>query len=143
MKTKDILNRETEDLNRKIAYGNLYHERFDSVLLALQRAEIEPTLVAVGSSDFTLYITGDRRVLNKVFGIFRRRGLMPCSRPEEKATNYFTYFDEKYNPEADEDCSPFRIWLNFSSSQCRRVQVGTETKEVPIFEVICDEGETA
>ena len=83
------------------------------------------------SGSYNINITGSRADLDIMFGLLRRAGLTPMSRPEEKQTTYGTQW-------YTEDRS-FRIWIFFASTSCKRVLVGTKTQEVPVYETVCEE----
>ncbi len=79
-----------------------------------------------------LYFTGDRNTLNFVFGALRKLGYEPDKRPEEKQTKYTANFTR------ERDGNKETVELNFSSTVCRMVQIGTKTVEQPVYEVVCD-----
>lgn len=60
----------------------------------------------------------------------RRSGFVPDARPKVKDTSFQTHFRQTDGA---------TVWLSFSSSVCKRVQVGTRTVEEPIYEVQCEE----
>ena len=76
-------------------------------------------------------LTGDRALLAQVWKILRAAGYRPTERvPRTVAlTNFSTYWQRGDEP---------RLWLYFSSTVCRLVQVGTETVEKPIYRVTCE-----
>jgi len=80
--------------------------------------------------DLNVTITGDKAKLAKAFGILRRNGFVPDARPKEKDTSFNTHFRQTDGTS---------IYLSFSSTVCKRVQVGTRTVEEPVYEIQCDE----
>jgi hypothetical protein len=95
----------------------------------LEAEEIEPRFdFEYGSIDLTF--TGNSDKLGRVWGILRRHGYSPGSRPEAGKTSFAAFW-------SCEDSSP--LFMIFTSSVCKRVQVGTELKEVPIYETRCEE----
>lgn len=74
--------------------------------------------------------TGDGQRLGRVWGELRRTGYKTEHRPKKGDTTVSTYWSRE---------GYARIWMMFSSSVCKRVQVGTETKEVPVYQTVCDE----
>ena len=50
-------------------------------------------------------------------------------RPPEKFTGYTAEFER----------GDFRLRVVISSKVCKKVQVGTEMKEVPIYDIVCDQ----
>lgn len=79
-------------------------------------------------------IVGDAAKLAAAVRILRTSGFtFPTeSRPKKGDTSWHQFFKHS-------EC-PVAVWFNFSSSVCRRVQVGTKTETVntPIFETVCD-----
>jgi hypothetical protein len=87
--------------------------------------------INVDSGSYNINITGSRADLDIMFGLLRRAGLSPTRRPEEKsATYYAAWHAEDYS---------LSVWVFFSSTSCKRVQVGTKTEEVPVYETVCEE----
>lgn len=76
---------------------------------------------------------GTPQNFRNVWSTIRRAGFVPEFRPaaDTKLPTFSTYFKKE-----NFAC---KIWFCFSSSVCTRKQVGTETKEVPIYEVVCSE----
>lgn len=87
--------------------------------------------VSVDNYSFSVSVTGSKDDLAIVFNLMRREGYTPSWRPEEKQTYYAS-------PWYTED-QAIKVWLNFSSTSCKRVQVGTEMKEVPVYETVCED----
>ena len=81
-----------------------------------------------GSVHVSFTGTGER--FGKVWGELRRAGFKCDTRPSEGATQFAGYFlRDGYA----------RLWMFFTSSVCRQVQVGTRTVEQPIYETRCGE----
>jgi hypothetical protein len=80
--------------------------------------------------DINISFTGDGARLGQVWAELRRNGYTPNSRPTKGQTTFCTFWSK-------EDYAKF--WMTFTSSVCRRVQVGTTTVEQPIYEVQCGE----
>lgn len=97
--------------------------------------KLEPTLVNAEDGYIDIHLAGDKHQLNAAFGILRRRGFEPNSRPEPKSSTYSAIFRK-------ED-SAGMVFFHFSSTQCRRVKTGTRTREVTedVYEMVCDEQE--
>lgn len=74
--------------------------------------------------------SGDGPKLGKIWGELRRCGYSCDTRPQKGDTSFGGIF--KRNEYAS-------ILLYFSSTLCRRVQVGTQTVEQPIYETVCGE----
>lgn len=89
------------------------------------------------SFDYTTYQpcmnvswAGDGDSLRHVWGLLRQNGYEPTERPKKGDTQFHAYFLNKPNP---------HVWINFASTECRRVQVGTQTVEQPVYETRCVE----
>lgn len=104
-------------------------KRVAAICRALQKAGVNISYVNIDTCSYNLNISGSRADLDVLFGILRRAGLMPDSRPAEKDTSFCTYWRAE----------DFRLWIFFASTSCKRVQVGTELKETPIYETICED----
>ena len=107
--------------------------RIEAILKALRCAGIEAHHVSVDSSSYNVNITGTRADLTIMFGILRRLGLTPSRRPEEKTQYYATFW--YWNGEGSGEF----VFVSFSSTTCKRVQVGTKTEEVPVYEMVCED----
>ena len=107
-------------------------KRVAQVLKALTKAGINVTNVNVDSNSYNIYIVGSRADLDIMFGVLRREGLNPASRPKEKESYYTTYWDFP-------DTKYEYVWVYFSSTSCKRVQVRTELQEVPVYETVCED----
>lgn len=96
-------------------------------------AALEPSAQSIKFPDsLDFHIVGNKSVLVNVFRILRTQGWEThFERPKEDDPTWVGFW---YHP----DCST-RIWLNFASSVCKRVQVGTALVEQPIYEVRCND----
>lgn len=74
--------------------------------------------------------TGDGDRLGKVWGEFRRNGWSTCSRPEKGKTEFYAFWHQ--DGFAD-------LFMNFTSSVCKRVKIGTKTVEQDVYEIQCGE----
>jgi hypothetical protein len=97
----------------------------------LEELDIDPGF-DLDSDHISVNFSGDGAKLGFVWGELRRHGYNTHSRPEKGKTEFYSFWVHE---------SFCKIWLNFSSSVCRRVQVGTRTvtKEEPIYETQCGE----
>lgn len=85
---------------------------------------------SLSDGDMNLSFTGDGPRLGKVWGELRRAGWAPNTHPKKGESNFYTHWTKA-------GCAT--LWMNFTSSVCRRVQVGTQMVEQPIYEVQCGE----
>lgn len=107
------------------------NKRVATICKVLQKTGVNVTDVGVDSSSYNISITGPRADLDVMFGILRRLGLQPTSRPQEKTQYFSTYW-------TFEDTTDY-IFVMFSSTSCKRVQVGTKMEEVPVYDTVCEE----
>lgn len=80
------------------------------------------------SGDINISFTGTGTRLGEVWGLLRRNGYASVSRPRKGEPTFYAHWRK-------DDFST--IFMSFSSSVCRRVQVGTKTETVPVYEVQC------
>lgn len=100
------------------------------LFLALETLDIEPRFDLSNSDSINLNFAGDGRKLGEVWGLLRKAGYKPNAHPKKGDTSFYTFWTH------DEHA---KIWLNFTSTMCRRVQVGTQMVEQPIYEIQCGE----
>jgi hypothetical protein len=82
-----------------------------------------------GSIDIAFAGSGEK--LGKVWGLLRRTGYSTSSRPKAGDPSFSAFWN------APGDLS--KIWLQFSSTVCKRIQTGTKMVEVAIYETVCEE----
>jgi hypothetical protein len=130
---KTLAQKSAEDIIRKaendINYYTARKEAFDPPLLELEETGY-PIDVRLTSVSVDIRFSGPRKMLNDVFGILRKYGFKPDKRPKEGETSYSGFFHDEVGR---------AFYLSFSSTSCRRVQVGTKTVEQPIYETVCDD----
>jgi hypothetical protein len=121
---------ETQDsLTKKASWYHRNKDEIEAVAQSLKKLEI--TRASLSTDEVDVSIAGDRHTLNAIFSAFRGRGYEPSSRPSDKPESTFSCRWEH----PDHDC---RFWLFFTSTKCTRVKVGTETREVDIYETVCE-----
>jgi len=118
-----------ETLTSKASWYHRNRPHIEEVAQALGKLEI--TRASLSVSEVDISIAGDRHTLNAIFAAFRGLGYEPSSRPGSEPSPSFSCRWE--HPE--HDC---RFWLFFSSTKCTRVQIGTTTQEVGIYETVCE-----
>jgi hypothetical protein len=77
-----------------------------------------------------LRFTGDGDKLKEIWGLLRRNGFNTTQRPKKGDTEFYSFWNRE---------GQATLFMCFTSSLCRRVQVGTQMKEVPIYETQCGE----
>lgn len=82
------------------------------------------------NSYITVSFTGDGDKLTAVWRALRRYHYNTTARPVKGDTTFNAFWSRDGQAE---------IFMMFSSSMCRRVQVGTKTVEVPVYETQCGE----
>jgi hypothetical protein len=128
MKTIAELRAEQEkDYAEKRSKLEQHETLFDAALKALAKLNIV-SVYFTGTLD--VGVTGDRHALMAAFGALRRLNFTPSSRPVAGSPSYSAFFTHD---------SGAMVWFSFSSTQCRRVKVGTKTVEQDVYETVCDE----
>jgi hypothetical protein len=117
--------RRTENI---ISYYNVRKITFDPVLVELE-ANLQVVNVSLCSDSIDVKVAGDKKVLNIAFGVLRKFKFEPENRPKDSEPSFTTYFNHSTGA---------RIWFSFSSTVCKRVQVGMKTVEQPIYETVCE-----
>jgi len=102
---------------------------FPELFRSFEEMDIDPTF-DVGNAWINLSFAGDGDRLKAVWGLLRRAGFNTTSRPKKGDTAFNAFWSQDGYGD---------IFMMFSSTLCRRVQVGTEMKEVPIYETQCGE----
>lgn len=83
-----------------------------------------------GTRSVDINFAGDHHVFNGAWAALRKLGYEPNQRPkEEKVAAYSCFFDKEDWP---------RIWFSFSSTKCKRKQIGTKMVETPVYETVCE-----
>jgi hypothetical protein len=90
--------------------------------------------VRMTPSSLDLAAKGNKAALTRVIRALRVNGFNSKATPEEKDTFFSAFYTHETR-----SC----IWLNFTSTACRRVEVGKKMVEQSIYETVCDEGEAA
>lgn len=112
---------------RKVKW-NANRSLLSGIVNALVKLGLEPHITEY----ITVNCTGDAKKLAAVVRIFRISGFSSnADKPKKGDSTWYAFFD---SPEC-----PIRIWFAFTSSVCRRVQIGTKIAEIPIYETICGE----
>ena len=80
--------------------------------------------------DIDISFAGDGERLRQVWALLRRSGYVPNCHPKKGDTSHYCFWEQE---------GVSRFWMSFTSTLCKRVQVGTEMKEVPIYQTQCGE----
>lgn len=106
-------------------HGKAYQEVIDAL------SGIELNSASPDQIDLNISIAGTKQDLEAAWGVLRRLGFdAPDERPAANQPEFTGTFRRP-----DDKCS---VYLRFSSTVCKRIQTGTRTEEVPIYEIVCD-----
>jgi hypothetical protein len=127
------LNDELIRMQEEIAAHRKRVADYFDLITKLDEADVRIVFPAY-SSHLNLYFSGDKEKLEKIWGIIRSAGLHPSQRPDDKPqTEFSCYWSTK-----EDGARQTVLWMKFSSTVCKLKQVGSQTKEVPIYEVTCE-----
>ena len=82
----------------------------------------------VSGEEVDISVTGDKHVLQAVFGAFRKLGYEPSKRPNKDDTYFYCRWTKEGKPS---------FYFSFSSTVCKRVKIGTKMVEQDVYEVVC------
>lgn len=139
---KKLIKAAHQDHRDRIKYLKTYLSKYIALLRELQKAKVNIVNVALAWKSVDISVAGDYEMLLRTMRVLRSQGLDAHKRPQEGEAMYYAYWTAKYDEDSD-DYSPFdkeddmRVFFNFTSTQCQRVQVGTKLQEVPVYEVRC------
>lgn len=121
--------KDSEALTKKAGWYHRNKHHIEEAARALHKVEVTTARLSVDEVDIS--IAGDRCTLKAIFTALRGLGYEPSSRPgDEPQSTFSCRWDHP-----DHEC---RFWLFFTSNKCTRVKVGTEMKEVDIYEMVCE-----
>jgi len=84
-----------------------------------------------------LRFAGDKHTLEGVFAALRRMNYVPSSRPkDDKLTDFSCWWEKDVEP--FDKSKQLRLWVNFTSTVCKRVKVGTKMVEQDVYEIVCE-----
>lgn len=133
--TASEIAKQMESLAREASLLAPYMAEFDAIGQFAE--DNDATLYLTSGPCLSIYVTGKPEKLTAFWAYFRSRGYIPDAHvPEGKFSSFSTRF--RKDPEKYEG----NIYFSYSSTVCRRVQVGTKTVEEPVYEIQCDNGET-
>ena len=126
----DLIDRQ-ERLTKSASWYQRNKHNIKIVATALKDLDIQSAVLC--GSEVDINITGDQQTLLAIFRAMRGEGYEPSQRPsddDEPMTSFACYWNHQYHDG--------KFWIYYASTQCRRVQVGVEMKELPIYETICE-----
>lgn len=107
------------------------HHELPGLIADVQKLEpvMDPAFTEYGW--LTISISGDKHKLSAAVRALKTRGYSTSeAAPAKGATSWNPLFYKEGAP---------TIYLTFTGTSCRRVEVGKKTIEVPIYETVCDE----
>jgi hypothetical protein len=121
-------------LSTKAQKASKHYQAFKNTVIALpelfrgfEQMDVEPSF-DLDNEYIMLQFAGDGAKLKQVWGLLRRNGYNTTLRPQKGETQFLAFWERK---------DQAQIFMYFTSTLCKRVQVGTEMKEVPIYETQC------
>ena len=126
----------------RMGYIKVYARLFTAILRDMLRNKVNIVHADIGWHTLNVSVSGDYEMLLRTMRVLRSYGLNAQKRPAEGEASYYAYWESKYNEDDFDLVVPTeyldaRIFLNFSSTQCERVKVGTRLEEVPVYETRC------
>lgn len=130
----DDLARLTDRINTwhkiKLEYGDL----IDAVGEAVGSLPKDHEVSMNGGYQLYIWAKGDGKLLSNIVRALRTRGWRTAVghlRPQKGDTTWTATFSKDGTEET--------VYVNFSSTVCRRVLVGSEVREVPVYETVCED----
>lgn len=120
---------------QKRKYYKKHKEAVAAVAAELNLPDNAVIRATCNSYEIHLCVSGGPDTLREVFRTFRKLGYEPTRRPGIKPEAVFT--TRFAQPEDNKEILP-EFYLNFSSLACKRVKIGVEMVERPIYDVVCE-----
>ncbi len=102
---------------------------FPELFRGFENLDIEPGF-GLDDNYISLAFAGDGAKLAAVWKLLRQHGYKNSCHPKKGDTTFYAFWEQEGHA---------RFFMNFTSSVCRRVQVGTKLVEQPIYETQCGE----
>ena len=131
---QDVLNADIEKRLAEIQAIRSHHEKYCDLYrpVVLRFAQNDSATIRASETGVDIALPGTKADLAEAVRTLRSNGFSPSNRPTDGATEWMTFLGHKTDSRA-------QVWFNFSSVQCQRIQVGTELREVPVYEIQCSE----
>lgn len=127
---KETLSYSTRRLHTWLKAQPLYLDIYKALV---EKAQLKEAVFSWDTIDFNIMFSGTGHHLAQVFRVLRTSGFeLEGERPRAKSSSWTGRFK---HPE-----TTARIRISFASTVCRMEQVRTELKEVPVYDIVCDEG---
>lgn len=118
------------DLQEEINRATEFIPQWDKLADEFIAEEVGLQNVSFSCGSPTFQVTGGRANLNKMINVLRRHKFDSADRPQEKESWYRAFW------ETEDKC---KVYVQFSSTQCKRVKIGEKLEVVPVYEIVCDE----
>jgi hypothetical protein len=106
----------------KLALGT-----FPDLFRALEELDIEPGF-GLDDDYIGLSFAGDGPKLAAVWKLLRQNGYKNSCHPKKGDTTFYAFWEQEGHA---------KFFMNFTSTMCRRVKVGTKTVEQDVYETHC------
>lgn len=127
---KAAVDESLDQAQKRVSLYERHKEEIKQVARNLLEEEVSVVSCFMDVYSVDINVSGDYAVLKAIFRAFRKAGWEIESKPEEREPTFITWIKKP-------DCE-LKWWLSFSSTICKRVQIGTEMKEVPVYEIQCE-----
>jgi hypothetical protein len=119
------------DKARNIVTFQKYLPGMQNILDKLESGGVSVNCVSLDfvNSCIDIHSAGTAGDLAKIFRVLKKAG-WDGPKAEEKSASYSGFWKA--------DDADWQIWVSFTSTMCKRVQVGTKLVEQPIYEVVCE-----
>lgn len=139
---KKMMQKANQDHRERMGYIKVYAKLYTAIIRDMVRNKVNIIHANIGWRSLDLHVSGDYEMLLRSMRILRSYGLNAEKRPAEGEAIYYASWESKFNEDDFDLVVPTeylnaRIFLNFSSTQCERVKVGTRLEEVPVYETRC------
>lgn len=122
---------EQANLNAKRKSWRMYRDSLAQMVSEIDA--MKPMALHMSSPDWiSISISGDKHKLAEAVRKLKTRGFRTDEKPPAKGVTSWT-------PLFKRDADGAYVYLHFAGTSCRRVQTGTKTVEVPVYETVCDE----
>jgi hypothetical protein len=124
----ELIQKLDEETSRRMTTMGGIHMYFDSIIDPLQK-RLGFCYVWAEPAEINLAVSGDARDFAHIFKVMRANGFEPDKRPEAGQHEFTMRFLH---------ANGVVFYLSFTSTVCKRVQIGTRMVEQPIWEAVCD-----
>ena len=99
---------------------------------------LELTDTAIATNSFDISLAGDFEQFKTLFKVLRSAGYNAHNPPQEAKFTSWSSFWTGNIVDGQAKQSHIRIWVNFTSTKCTQMIVGTKMVEQNIYETVCE-----